>query len=346
MDLLKRFSFAVFLFSLSGCYYVKQGYSQLSLLSSRIPVEEALQDPTLSEEEKRKLRLAQDVRVFAEEKLGLKPTGNYTSFVKLDRPYVTYVVSAAPKWELRHHRWWFPIVGSVPYKGFFSEKDAKEEEADLREEGLDTYLRGVSAFSTLGWFRDPILSSMLRYRDEDLVNTLIHETVHATLYIKSNADFNERLAVFMGNWGTELFYREKEGPASKTVAEQKLENDDEKLFAEFISKELSLLEGWYKDVKESERNEEARQARLKEIQSRFESELRPRMKTKAYESFPKQQLNNARLLIYKTYLQDLSAFEKLAAKLNWDFRRFLDEVKTLEKHPEPEKGLKEKSEPG
>jgi predicted aminopeptidase len=135
----------------------------MKLLQARVPIAEALKDPTLSAEEKHKLELAQKTREFAEKDLHLKPTENYTSYVKLDRPYVTYVVSAAPKWELKHYQWSYPFVGKMPYKGYFSEADAKTEEADLKKEDLDTYMRGVSAYSTLGWFKDPLLSSMLRY---------------------------------------------------------------------------------------------------------------------------------------------------------------------------------------
>ena len=256
---------------------------------------------------------------------------------------MTYVVSAAPKWEMKHFKWDFPFVGEVPYKGFFSEDDAKVEEQLLQKKGLDTYLRGVSAYSTLGWFKDPVLSSMLNYDEPDLVNTLIHETVHATLYIKSNADFNERLAVFLGNWGTELFYKQREGNDSKTLALIKTENQDEKVFATFITKEIELLEHWYKETKNED--ETLRQKRLREIQIRFETEVRPRLKAKQYDRFANLQLNNARLLVYKTYLQDLSDFEKLAQKLDWNYGKFLSTVKSFEKHPDPEKALKELSRP-
>lgn len=316
----------------------------MELMNSRVPIDEALKDPSFTEAEKKKLRLTMDVRIFAEETLGLRTGGNYSSFVKLKQPYVTYVVSAAPKWELKHHLWSFPLIGSVPYKGYFVEADAKKEEENLKEENLDTYLRGVSAYSTLGWFKDPLLSSMLRYQETDLVNTLIHETVHATMYIKSNADFNERLAVFLGNWGTELYYKSKEGPESKTVEKIHRENIDEKIFAEFISKEIDLLGKWYQNVTEKE--EPLRKKRFREIQDRFQTEVKPRLSEKSYEQFTKVELNNARLLIYKTYLQDLSHFQNSAEKMNWNFKVFLERVKTLEKHPDPEKGIKELAEQG
>jgi predicted aminopeptidase len=191
------FCLMVLIGSTLGCqipYLVKSSYNQLSLLSSRQDIDKALQDPKVSDEEKRKLRLSQKVREFAMNQLHLKESKNYTSFVKLDRASVTYVVNASPKWELKHHEWWFPVVGKMPYKGFFNEQDAKEEEEDLKKQDLDTYLRGVSAYSTLGWFNDPILSSMLTSNDYDLVNTIIHETVHATLY-RASSEFSSIFAL-------------------------------------------------------------------------------------------------------------------------------------------------------
>ncbi len=313
----------------------------MQLLSSREPVEKALQDPNLDETKKNKLRLAQEARVFGEQTLHLKSTKNYTSYVELGRPYVTYVVSAAAKWELKHHQWSYPFMGKMPYKGYFNEADAVEEEKSLQADGLDTFMRGVSAYSTLGWFNDPILSSMLRYDDYDLVNTIIHETVHATLYIKSSADFNERLATFLGDKGAEQFYLKKEGPESATLAQIKKENADSKLFSHFISGELRALEDWYKNLPVADRNEEKRLERIAQIQKNFVTTLQPQLHTDSYKKFPEYKLNNARLLVYKTYMQDLQDFESLYNLLDQDYARFIAQCKSLESAKDPAVALKE-----
>lgn len=325
------------LFSLSGCYYLHTAYHQVSLLGQRTPADEILEDESVSTEDKAKIRLALKARDFAEQELGLSANGNYSSVVRLDRPSLSYVVSAAEKWELKPWNWSFPIVGTVPYKGYFREDMAKAEALDLQSQGLDTYVRGVSAFSLLGWFKDPLYSSMLRMKDTDLVNTIIHETVHATIYISSNADFNERLAVFMGNWGTELFYIKQEGPNSPSVQKIRDENLDDKDFALFITSELNLLDEWYKT--KPEQNESLRLGRIKEIQSRFQTLLAPKLRTYSYQKFPELELNNARLLVYRTYLQDLSKFERLAKAMNWDYRKFLEQIKTLKDSTKPEEDL-------
>lgn len=326
-----------------GCqmgYLVKSGYNQMKLLSSRTPLDEALESSQLTDEEKRKLRLAQEARHFAENVLHLTPTKNYTSYVKLDRPYVTYVVSAAPRWELKHFEWSYPLVGKMPYKGYFNEADAKTEEQELQKENLDTYLRGVSAYSTLGWFKDPILSSMLRYDDYDLVNTIIHETVHATLYIKHAADFNEQLATFMGHKGAEKFYEKKEGAGSATLKAVQLENTDAKVFSEFITQEIKSLEKWYQELPENSRSEAARKTRINQIQQKFKEKILPRLKTDAHKTFPDIALNNARLLVYKTYMQDLSDFEALYEKVDGDFKKFIEKCKSLESSKNPSEDLK------
>lgn len=320
-------------------YLLRQATGQIELLNKRKPLKEALQDPTLREEEKAKLTLAHEAKIFAETKLGLKKTENYDTFVKLDRPYVTYVVSAAPKWELKHHLWTFPITGSIPYKGYFQEDLAKEEEEELKKKDLDTYRRGVSAYSTLGWFRDPVLSSMFNYSNHDLVNTIIHETVHATLYIKSSADFNERIATFMGNLGAEAFYLEREGPDSPTVKRINEENEDEKLFSAFITKEISELEQWYKSG--PAREEDARIKRIKSIQEKFVKEVQPKMKSNQYKRFPEIDLNNARLLVYKTYVGDMSDFYAVFEKNGRSYQKFVEVAKSLEKEEKPEARLKD-----
>lgn len=348
MRLHRKFQFGLAIAGLYLCsscqigYLLNQSYYQLKMLNDREPIIEVMESADLTPEQKEKLALSQEARTFAETELGLKKSKNYTSFVNLDRSAVTYVVSAAPKWELKAHQWWFPIVGSVPYKGYFNENSAKQEEENLKAKGLDTFLRGVSAYSTLGYFNDPITSPMLKYKAHDLVNTIIHETVHVTMYFSSNADFNERIAVFLGNKGTELFYRAKEGVGSSTLARIRKENEDDKLFSVFISEELEKLQQWYQTftVNASEKDDDIRLARIKEIQESFKTKLAPQLQSDSYQKFPELSLNNARLLVYRTYVADLGDFEILFGKVNGDFKRFIQVAKSFENSKDPVQALK------
>lgn len=328
-------------FLLSGCqlgYYFKSATNQFSMMANRVPIDEALEKSPLTEAQKSKLRLSQQAREFAFHDLHLKKTKNYDSYIDLKRPYVTWVVNAAYKWELKNYLWSYPIVGKMPYKGFFSEEDALELAAELQKEGLDTNVRGVSAYSTLGWFKDSVLSSMLRYKDHDLVNTIIHEIVHTTVYVKSNSDFNERLAVFIGGKGTELFYKKIEGADSATVKLIKDENEDDKLFSQFISAQIKNLEDWYKS--NSDQNEKIREQQFEKIKSVFAIELNSKFKTNSYSKFTQQKMNNATLGLYRTYMEDLSDFEKLYSKCDENLDLFIEKIKTLEDSEDPVSDLK------
>lgn len=329
--------------SLSACqltYMTDSAYNQLKLLSARQPIDKVLANPDLDSETKHKLLLAQQAREFAETHLNLKPTKNYTSYVELGRPYVSYIVQAAPVYELKHYLWRFPIVGAVPYKGFFSKDKALREAARFDPEKYDTYVRGVSAYSTLGWFRDPILSSMLSYDDDDLVNLIIHETVHATIYIKNHADFNERLATFVGDIGTEYFYLKQEGEDSSTLKHIQDKNHDARLFSDFISSELNSLRTWYHDKSET-LTPELKSQRLALIQENFQNKISSQLKTQRFSYFTNLKLNNAMLLSFETYYMDLSDFKEVFVFLNKDFAKLIEFCKELEKASDPELKLKE-----
>ncbi len=346
MNLKKFISSSFILFILSSCqigYYFSSGYNQWRMVNSREPIDEALKKHTFTEEQKNKILLSQKARIFAFEKLKLKETKNYSTYIDLKRPFVTWVVHAAEKWEMKNYEWSYPIVGRMPYKGFFSEAEANEEAAEMQKKGYDTYVRGVSAYSTLGWFQDSLLSSMLRYKEHDLVNTIIHEIVHTTIYIKNNADFNEKLAVFIGAKGSELFYQELEGEKSKTLALIKNENEDDVLFAQFVSDEIAGLDTWYTSHKKEnhDTNDDVdREKRLSLLIDDFTNKLKPRLKTNSYHKFEKEKMNNARLGLYKTYMENLDDFEVLYKKLGRDLLKFISAMKTLEKSENPEEDMK------
>ena len=342
MDFLKFGAGVLTCLSLSGCqvgYYLHSAYYQTKLIRSRQPVERALRGDQLTDEQKRKLRLTQEAKAFAESTLGLKSSSNYTSFVKLDEPYVTYIVQAAYPFEFKAYHWHFPFVGAVPYKGYFRKALAEAEARELAARDFDTFVRGVTAYSTLGWFEDSVLSSMLGYADVDLVETIIHETVHATLFVKGGTEFNERLATFMGHEGMLAFYRAREGESSPHVAEAAAESHDQRLFSSFITGESERLKAWYVEHGPA-RDRDARAARLAEIKTRFLTELKPKLRNRSYAEFEKRELNNALLLAYGTYEFGLEDFEKLFAHFDRDYRRTMTWLMTLKNEPKPEVTLK------
>jgi predicted aminopeptidase len=336
--------FAVLLvLPLTACqlpYLLKSSYHQARILKQREDLEKVLANDAVPEEVKRKLRLAKDAKDFAENHLGLTSTKNYSTYVDLKRPYVSWIVQAAKEYELTPYLWHFPFVGSLPYKGFFSEREAREEASRLDPKEYDTYIRGVTAYSTLGWFHDPILNTMIAYPDADLVELIIHESVHATLYIKSQAEFNERLATYIGQLGAEKYFTAKEGKDSPTVKRIRLAREDQKLFSAFLSRQLKALEKWYQDHRDKV-TPESKAERLKRIQRDFDSELKPRLRTEDFNRALSGELNNAVLVGYKTYNMDLTDFERLYDKLDGDIGTLITYCKNLEKEKDPAKALKD-----
>lgn len=187
-------------------YVLRAGYEEARLLWRRQPIDALLAQPDTDPATRAKLELVGAVRAYAADHIGLQVGGSYTSVATVEAGQVVHVVSAAPRDRLVPVTWWFPIVGRVPYRGYFDRTDADDFAADLERQGNDTMVRPAVAFSTLGWFDDPLLSTMLRDDQSRLAETVIHELTHATRYLPNQAAFNESLAMFVGLRGAEDFF--------------------------------------------------------------------------------------------------------------------------------------------
>jgi len=196
-------SLLVILGLFSGCYSIKQGVTMIGYLGQAVPLEKTADSDFIG--------LVEDIRVFAKDELGLVLSKNYTRLVELDRNYLAAVVSASAKDSFQRHEWRFPVVGRLPYKGFFNVDDARKERFKLEEKDLDVWVRSVDAFSGLGWFNDPLYSFMRNYSPNRLADLIIHELVHATVFIKGQVKFNEELAQFIGTEGARLFLEKRFG---------------------------------------------------------------------------------------------------------------------------------------
>ena len=328
--------------TLSACqlgYIAESGYYQAKLMRKRVPLKYALENYKLTDKQRKKIELAVELRKFMKSDLSLDTDSNYSRYVHLDQKYVTYAVNAAPKDQLKQYKWSFPILGSVPYKGYFKEESALKEAESLKKKNLDTHVRGISAYSTLGWFEDPLLSSMLRMEEHHFVNTLIHETVHANLYIKGQSKFNERIASFLGQLGAEAYYNKiNRGGELKSIVSN--EAHDELIFSNFITSELKVLRQWYLDNKETKDVVSLREEKFSKIKLKFQSDVQPKMKTKNYNWFVKKKLNNAFLLLLELYNSNFSTLEKLANFHNRDFIQVFGQLKKLENSSDPEEDLK------
>ena len=331
---------------LTGCsahlnYLWHVSYHQMGLLTKRTSIKKALKKYSFNEEQKKKLQMVSEIKVFAREKLKLDiDRGLYSSYVHLERPYVSYLLRIAPVYELTAYKWDFPIVGSVPYKGFFDKSKIKKVAASFPEEEYDIYIRGVRAYSTLGWFNDPILSTMLFYKERDFVVTVFHELMHTVLFFKNHVDFNERFAEFLGRQAALLFYLDREGQESETVEKMLSEWEDELLFSSFMVSEYEMLDKWYKEHK-GKINRKMKQDRLQEIQERFRVEIQVNLKTNLYNYFADQDLNNAKLLSYRSYNYNMVEFEKLfdSSLINKDIKAFVEYCAQFRKEKDPEAAI-------
>ena len=190
---------------LSGCstvnYYAHVAKGQGELVVSRRDVTEVVNDPSVDAGTRQRLQLSQEARRFATAHLDLPDNRSYTSYVQLDRPYVVWNVFATPRFSVAPIQHCFPFAGCVAYRGYFSKDKAKAESARLEALGDDVYVGGVPAYSTLGWFSDSILSSMMRWDDDELAGTIFHELAHQQIYVKDDSAFNESFASFVQEEG-------------------------------------------------------------------------------------------------------------------------------------------------
>lgn len=308
-------------------YLIRAGIEEGRILSRRQPIERVVEDPSTSDEVRRKLRLVMDARTFAQHALGLNVGKSYTTFSQLDRDTLLLVVSAARRDKFEQVTWWFPIVGHVPYKGFFDPADALRAAEKLERQGYDTYVRPAGAFSTLGFFNDPLLSTVLRYDDVDLVSTVIHELAHNTIYVPSHISFNESFASFVGDRGAILFFCTLEGDEGERCRTARNRWADNILFGHFLAGLIQELETVYaRDDLDAEARIAAREEVFERARKRFTEELQPQFLDHGFASFTRAPLNNATLIARRLYFDRLDLFETAFERLGQDLRHVVHTI--------------------
>lgn len=311
----------------AAAYLLQSAKGQSELLFTGQPITTVLENPSTPAKLKQNLRLVQEVKEFAEKELKLRPTENYKKFVNLKRNYLVLVVTASPPLKMESHTWWFPIVGTVPYKGFFNREMAQAEEAKLKSEGFETHMRSAPAYSTLGWFHDPLISTMMDYGDYYLINTVIHESVHATLWVPGEVTFNENMASFIGNEGALKFIAHKYGQGSDKYKEAVQKLHDQKVFADFIAKVYKRLKAIYDSDRFDANKMEDKKAAILELKRQYVTEVLPKIRSKGYAGFEKQDWNNALIMSYQHYNQDQEKLQEIYDRLGKDIPRMMDFLK-------------------
>jgi predicted aminopeptidase len=314
---------------LSGCstlnYYSHLASGHLHLLQARAPISALLEDPATDPDLQQRLALALQARAFATAQLSLPDNGSYRLYADIGRPFVVWNVFATAEFSLSPELHCFPIAGCVAYRGFYSQGRARGAAALLKQQGLDTYLGGVEAYSTLGWFDDPILNTMLRWSDERLVAVIFHELAHQQLYVADDTAFNESFASFVEHEGLRQ-WRAARGLAPRDPAG---EQQREQFIALVLTSRARLAQLYASELPATQMR--ARKAaefdRLRtEYHALRESQWAGQGR---YDNWINAPMNNAKLLPFGLYDQWVPAFAALFEQVDRDWPRFYERIAAL-----------------
>ena len=344
----------------SGCqtfsFYRQAIRGQYQIIAHQQKIEKLLADAQTPARLKEKLQLVQSLRAFARDELKLPVNGHYQKYVDVHRPFVVWNVEAAPEFSLAAKSWWYPFVGSLDYQGYFSEADASNYAARLEKKGYDVYVGGVAAYSTLNWFKDPVLNTFIFDPEADLAETLFHELAHQRVFAHGDTDFNEAFATTVGQEGARRWLRAKGDAAEGEKYLGELRCNDQ--FVHLIMAARQQLEALYGDERTTEGDLKAagkKQAMAPEELRRQKQQLLERLqqdyrKLKAeqwggdtqYDEWFAHGINNAKLNSVAAYYDLVPGFERLLQQNGGDLEKFYQAARQLARRPKTErdKGLK------
>jgi len=325
------FVFIVLCVSISSCaqvsYYFQAVKGQTQLLNKRRPVEQILTDPDSPETLKQQLRKAEEIRLFGVQHLDLGDPGNFTQYADLDRKYAVWNVVAAPEFSIEPKTWCFPVAGCVAYKGFFDHALALREQKSLRGQGFDVLVYGVTAYSTLGWFEDPLLNTFIHYPENELAALLFHELAHQVLYVKDDSDFNEAFATaveyaMLSRW---LNSRGK----SEQIERIEAGRDKQNRITELILDVRQQLQTAYL----GENPAPAKIRLFNQLKQEYARISARGEGTRYYDWWFSMPLNNAYLLTVSTYFRLVPAFSNMLAEHDGDLQDFFVFSRALARQP-------------
>lgn len=319
----------------NNAYYAQAISGHLALLDAKRPIEKLITDPSYPEKLKKRLRFVMSVRKFAADELHLPIDGSYESFVNLDRPFVLWNIFATPEFSLKPKRWCYPVVGCMSYRGYFAKEEAQELAKKLRGENLDVFVGGVSAYSTLGWFDDPLTSAMLRRSDIRLAWLLFHELAHKLLYIEGDTKFNESFATAVAQEGTRRWILANGG--DEAFSDYLRFRSRQQKFVDLVMSYRPRFEELYKsDIPEAEM--EKRKEKLFDQLRKKYGELKVGWGgNNDFDRWFAKSLNNAKLNSLASYEQFTPAFDEMLKDADGDLEKFYEKCRTLGKKSKEER---------
>ncbi|TPL91409.1 aminopeptidase [Mesorhizobium sp. B2-3-10] len=332
----RLFAVAAVASALSGCttvsYYAQSLEGHVRIMAARQDVGKLIEAPSTPEALRAKLTSASAIRQFATDELALPDNSSYHSYVDIHRDAVTWAVFAAPQFSLTPKTWCFPVFGCVPYRGYFDRKSATESAMALHRQGLDVYVTGITAYSTLGWSSDPLLSTMLRQDDTYLASLVFHELAHQRLYVNGDSAFNEAFAVAVETTGTRKWLR-----AAGDRAGLRRYEADRKRSADFLAL-VSKTRDELRQVYESSRPPEmaaAKAATLDRLRTRYRQMRNGSWAGyRGYDAWFNAPINNAKLAATSVYGEQVPAFIRLFDLCSGDYPRFYASVRRIADLPQ------------
>jgi predicted aminopeptidase len=307
-------------------YLVRAAVEEARILRLRRPIAEIVADPTAAAEMRADLRLVLGARDYAA-RLGLEAKETFTAFTDVGRDTLLLVLSAAPRDCICPYTWWYPVVGRVPYKGFFDDRMARLAADELAAEGYDVNLRPAGAFSTLGWFNDPLLSTAMSRDSVELAALVFHEIAHNTLWVPGAVAFNESYAQYVGYHAAAEFFRERGDTA---LARRALDRwHDERVLADYYEALVGRLERLYAMGLDSAAVDSGRAAEARWARAQLEGPIAAQVRTFSIGRLGDRPINNARLIGVRLYRTKLDRFERWHERHGGDVARAVAALDSL-----------------
>lgn len=323
----------ILMISMTGCWYIEQAWGYFHDRLSAVPLDQFIKKNNADTELKTFNDIIHRVKQFAVEKLKLTLTKNYTKIVPTNKDYVATVVSACSADSFTRYYWNYPLVGAMPYRGYYNKKKAQQEADRLKALGYDVYIRNVEAFSSLGYFSDPLYTFMKKYSEDEIAELIFHESAHATLYIKGASQFNEEFATFIGREAT-LAYLETIYGKDSTLIKKRIEQEhDHKLFIQFLQETARQLEIIYNNTSLTKTEKlSLKQKIIDQRADEYETTMAQLFINPNYVIFNMRSINNAYIDLYRLYEDDLSLYEQwFREKSQSDIQTFIADMKKLAK---------------